>query len=236
MTGAVSDEPTLKLSEVFASIQGEGVSAGLPCAFVRLALCNLRCSWCDTKYTWDFDRHDYDREVHRVGVRALSQQVRELGRDRVIITGGEPLLQQRGVAALLALLPESWAIEVETNGTHAPERELAARVDQWNVSPKLANSGDPESKRIVPEALIALRDTGRSWLKLVVRDASDADEAERLIARVGWPRERVLFMPEAAERAQLAERGAAVADLCSRHRVRYSPRLHVQIWGGKRGV
>ena len=79
-------------------------------------------------------------------------------------------------------------IEVETNGTLAPEPALAARVDQWNVSPKLAHAGDPEARRIRIDALLALRDTGRAFLKFVLQSEQDWHETEALIERLGWPR------------------------------------------------
>ena len=94
---------TLKISEIFESIQGEGASAGAPCSFLRLATCNLRCSYCDTKYSWDFKNYDYDTEVELVSV---DEVLRRLPRtDRIVVTGGEPLLQQGALLELLGGLP-----------------------------------------------------------------------------------------------------------------------------------
>jgi organic radical activating enzyme len=225
----------LKLSEIFSSLQGEGPSAGAPALFVRLALCNLRCAWCDTRYTWDFERYDYEREVSRMPLAELAERVRSTKEGRVIFTGGEPLLQQRALALLFAELPAELTLEVETNGTLSPEPELARRVDQWNVSPKLAHAGDPEARRIREEALFSLRDTGRAFLKFVLQSESDLEEVEALIARLAWPRERVYLMPEASTPAAHAERAGAVAALCQRNGLRFSPRLHVTLWGGERG-
>jgi 7-carboxy-7-deazaguanine synthase len=226
----------LRLSEVFDSLQGEGVSLGKPCRFVRLALCNLHCHYCDTKYTWDFERFDFDSEVHERSIEAVGEALASAPSKHVVITGGEPLLQQRALAQVLERTPADVFIEIETNGTRVPLPALAARVNQWNVSPKLSAAGDPEALRIRPEALVALRDTGRAYLKLVVRSEADRDEAEALRERFGFARERTLLMPEASTPAELAARSADVAGWSQALNVRFSTRLHVSLWGGKRGT
>ncbi len=225
----------IRVSEVFESIQGEGPSAGSPCMFVRLAACNLRCTWCDTPYTWDWQRFDYDQEVARQGVEQVATRVRASQTSRLVITGGEPMIQQHAISRLLALLPRELVVEVETNGTFAPEPALAERVDQWNVSPKLASGGDAVRLRIKPAALAALRDTGRAWLKLVVDADRDMAEAEALIGLIEWPRERVLLMPEARSRDELAERLPGVQRAAAQMRVGVSSRLHLTLWDGERG-
>ena len=226
----------LRLSEVFDSLQGEGVNVGKPCRFVRLALCNLHCHYCDTKYTWDFERFDYEREVHEASIARVAQQLCEAPAGHVVITGGEPLLQQRALAKVFERVPSALFIEVETNGTRVPAPSLLARVDQWNVSPKLASAGDTEALRIRPEALLALRDSGRAYLKLVVRSEGDRDEAEALRERFGFARDRTLLMPEAATPEELETRSPAVAAWSQALSVRFSSRLHVTLWGGRRGT
>ncbi|HVW28335.1 MAG TPA: 7-carboxy-7-deazaguanine synthase QueE [Polyangiaceae bacterium] len=232
----MSERGFLRISEIFESIQGEGASAGAPSVFVRLANCNLRCTWCDTRYTWDWARYDYDKEVRRVPVRAVAEQLAASGPSHVVVTGGEPLLQQPALVELLSALPPARHVEVETNGTIAPVPELALRVNQWNISPKLANSGEPRDRRTVTEALASLHRTGRAWLKLVIESTTDMDEARALLDELGWPRERVLLMPQAASREELAERMPVVLRLAKEHGVGASPRLHVERWGGRRGV
>ncbi|HYO97274.1 MAG TPA: 7-carboxy-7-deazaguanine synthase QueE, partial [Polyangiaceae bacterium] len=162
--GNVRDAQQLRISEVFSSLQGEGPSSGAPSVFVRLALCNLRCSWCDTKYTWDFEQYRYEDEVTEVPVAQLAAELAAAPEQRVVLTGGEPLLQQAGLTRLLELIPASIAVEVETNGTLVPEEALLARVDQWNVSPKLAHTGDPLAQRLRPAALTALATSARAYL------------------------------------------------------------------------
>jgi organic radical activating enzyme len=228
----------LKLSELFSSIQGEGPSAGAPSVFLRLAQCNLHCVWCDTKYTWDFRTYRFEDEVRVVDVPSVGRQIAELSGDRLVVTGGEPLLQQEALAELLGLLDAEARrfVEVETNGTIAPNAALAERIDQWNVSPKLANAGDPERLRLKPDVLATFAATNRAFLKLVVESDADADEADALVRTLGWPRDRTLFMAQASTREALEARGPLVAAAALKRNVRYSPRLHVERWNGARGT
>jgi len=227
-----------KVSELFASVQGEGPSAGAPSVFLRLAQCNLHCRWCDTKYTWDWSTYRFEDEVRGESLAAVAQRISELSGDRLVVTGGEPLLQQEALGELFRVLDAErrLTIEVETNGTIAPNAALAERVDQWNVSPKLANSGDAEKLRLRHEVLVAFRETGRAFLKVVVESPADADEAEALAGSVDWPRDRMLLMAQAATRETLAERGPLVAAEALRRGLGYSPRLHVERWNGARGT
>jgi organic radical activating enzyme len=226
----------LKVSEVFDSVQGEGASTGKAASFLRLALCNLRCRFCDTSYTWDFERHDRAREVHIRSVDALAARLQEPTGHRLIVTGGEPLLQQSGLAALFERLPRSILIEIETNGTLLPEDPLISRVNQWNVSPKLSNGGDPEARRLRFDTLQRFREMETSWLKLVVDDDASLLEASSLIEKTAWPKSRVLFMPLASNRAELRQRSPWVDQQARLHGVRFSNRLHLELWDGQRGV
>lgn len=227
---------TLKISEIFHSLQGEGISTGAPCVFVRLAQCNLHCTWCDTKYTWDFERYRYEDEVREQTVVEVAQVVNDTASRRLVLTGGEPLLQQRALKEFFARLALDITVEVETNGTIMPEPAALARVNQWNVSPKLSNAGDPEHFRIKPEVLGALRDTARSYLKLVVRCDADYAEADALVAQLAWPSDRVLLMPEATDRDSLRARSSDVAEAARARSYRFSSRLHLELWGGRRGT
>ena len=231
-----SSSELLRLSEIFDSLQGEGVSTGQPCRFLRLALCNLHCGYCDTKYTWDFAHFNYDEEVRELAVAEVVAELEGSPAQRVVITGGEPLLQQRALAKVLERVSPQLFIEVETNGTRVPNSALLARVNQWNVSPKLSSAGDPEALRIRPDALLALRDSGRAYLKLVVASAEDRDEAEALRQRFGFERSRTLLMPQAASREELEARSAEVAAWSQALSLRFSSRLHLALWGGRRGT
>ena len=226
----------LKVSEIFTSLQGEGPSAGTPCLFVRLALCNLRCAWCDTKYTWDFRAFRYEDEVRQEPAERVAERIRTAPERRVVITGGEPLLQQAALVQTLALVPPSIFVEIETNGTQMPADALLARVDQWNVSPKLSNAGDPERLRLKHDVLAVLRDSGRAYLKLVIANERDLAEADALTRELGWPKSHVLFMPEANSRAELESRSPMVAAACKSRGVRFSSRLQLTLFDGRRGV
>jgi len=234
--GLVSASAQLKVSEIFESLQGEGASTGAPCVFVRLAQCNLHCTWCDTKYTWDFERYRYEDEVREQSVAEVAERVNAAASRRLVLTGGEPLLQQRALKELFARLAPDITVEVETNGTIAPEPATLSRVNQWNVSPKLANAGDPEQFRIRPEVLAAFRDSNLAYLKLVVNGDADYAEADALVLRLAWPKDRVLLMPEATDREQLRARSFAVAEAARARSFRFSSRLHLELWGGRRGT
>lgn len=209
--------------ELFYSIQGEGVRAGTPCVFLRLAGCNLHCSWCDTKYSWGAGIE--------VPEPQLAERISAWQSPGLVITGGEPLLQTEALEQLLQLLPPHLFIEVETNGTIPPSAVLAQRVNQWNVSPKLQHAGNG-GLGIHTEALAAFCATERAWFKFVVRSAADWPE----IAALQLPQERIVLMPCATTAQSLADARPAVVDLCLQQRVRYGDRLHVAIWGDKKGV
>src|SRR5947208_3253141 len=120
----MSERGHLRISEIFESIQGEGASAGTPSIFVRLATCNLRCTWCDTRYTWDWAAYHYDEEVRRIDVQSIILRLAASTASNVVITGGEPLLQQPALVELVSALPPERHVEVETNGTLSPVPEL----------------------------------------------------------------------------------------------------------------
>ena len=209
--------------EVFYSIQGEGARAGSPAVFVRLAGCNLHCRWCDTKYSWG---QGADITEEDLAARILSYNSPGL-----VITGGEPLLQAPAIEKLLSLLPNSVFVEIETNGTIPPTPTLVARVNQWNVSPKLEHAGN-STPTLCAQVLKDFVATGHTWFKFVVQGEEDWPA----IAALCLPQERIILMPCATTREQLATARPAVVDMCLHHRVRFGDRLHVALWGDKKGV
>ena len=225
--------------EIFASIQGEGVSMGVPSVFVRLSLCNLACEWCDTKYTWDWERYDPKDEIIRVEVDEIMRRVEALSAPatiNVVITGGEPLLQQRQlVPVATALQAGSYRIEVETNGTVQPRPALASVIDQWNVSPKLENSGNTAAEREVAPALQWFAAQPHAYFKFVVAEPSDLDEVRALAERYAIPASRILLMPEGRDAATLGQRSQWLVEQCRERGYRFTTRLHVLLWGDKRG-
>ncbi len=225
--------------EIFATVQGEGTSAGVPSVFVRLAECNLRCSWCDTKYTWDWSTYDRAVETVEMPIDEITRRVLEAAGDGVknaVFTGGEPLLQQDELAVLAKALRESgFRIEVETNGTVLPTATFAEHVDQWNVSPKLATSGNADRARHRPSVLQWFAVRPNATLKLVVTSEDDITEVRELVEALAIPRERVLLSPEGVTPEVLAERSRWLADRCRTHGYRLGTRLHVFLWGSERG-
>ena len=223
--------------EIFQSIQGEGASAGTPSVFLRLAQCNLRCSWCDTKYTWDWAHFDQAKGVISMSRDDISDAITGFGVKRLIITGGEPLLQQDRLAPLCRQLKSrGYAFEIETNGTVAPSAEMATLIDQWNVSPKLANSGNAANEREVSPALKAFAGNKRAFFKFVITEEADLAEVETLASKYRIGKEQIILMPQAATKAALNMRSAWLTKLCEEKGYRFSSRLHIMLWGNKRGV
>ena len=235
--------------EIFASLQGEGPSMGRPSVFVRLSRCNLACRWCDTAYTWRFsgdnrphrdevafERDDNQLSLDEAEVAALILAHTE---DRLVITGGEPLLQGAALAKLVTQLKEarpSLHVEVETNGTVAPHSALDGLIDQYNVSPKLAHSGNAAELALVPERLEAWSGDPRAWFKFVVATPADLAEIEDLQRRYGIVADHLFVMPEGTASAVLRERSRWLAEEALERGWRFTDRLHIHLYGDTRGT
>lgn len=240
----------LKVNEVFGpTIQGEGASAGLDVFFLRLSNCNLHCVWCDTPYTWNWIgtkheheggvKYDPEAETHEWETRKLVEVFRMKaethGIKSLVISGGEPLIQQKQLVEFCqALKEDDWWIEVETNGTVPPKPELVAVVDQFNVSPKLSNSGDPLKLRIRERALEALASNPKATFKFVVSRDEDISEISELVETFGL--ERVYLMPLGKTAKELEETRNLTQALAERYGFTFSDRLHVTLLGGGRGI
>ncbi|HZN14895.1 MAG TPA: 7-carboxy-7-deazaguanine synthase QueE [Acidimicrobiales bacterium] len=220
------------VSEVFGpTVQGEGPSIGRRCGFVRLGKCNLACTWCDSAYTWRWSDHDPAVELTERSVDDVLAQLDAMAVEMVVLTGGEPLLQQREAAPLISALRSTrgWRVEVETAGTIAPTVE----VDQWNVSPKLANSGNPLDRRYKPDVLRAFAATGCAVFKFVVGEPADLDEVASIVATNDLT--NVWLMPEGVDAATLAQRLRWIAPAAVERGWNVTTRLHIEIWGDERG-
>ena len=239
--------------EIFAALQGEGVSAGRPCVFVRLSRCNLACRWCDTAYTWRFEGDNRphndaiafarpDNQVmlaeEDVAARIAALCPANAAVRRVVITGGEPLLQSVALVRMLDHLDRLGGayIEVETNGTIAPSPAIAERVHQFNVSPKLAHSGNPADLAIRPDVLAAYAQDTRAFFKFVIATPGDVDEVCALAATHAIPASRIFLMPEGRDSATLRARSVWLADLCLAHGYALTDRLHIHLSGDTRGT
>lgn len=235
---------TLPIAETFVSVQGEGKLAGVPSWFVRLSGCNLRCAWCDTPYaSWAPEKE----------TRAIDDLINEAGHSGVrhaVVTGGEPMLFPKCADLCARLRDEAGMhVTVETAATV----DLDAQVDLLSASPKLASSApDPaqfprehamhEARRENLPALQALIDRqlarGRDLqLKFVACAPGDLVEIESLLARLtGWAPSDILLMPEGRTREELASRKAWVSGACVERAWRYCPRIHIDLFGNRRGT
>jgi len=220
-------DPIFRVSEVFLSLQGEGPSAGTPAHFVRLQGCTVGCHWCDTKYAWEPAGGQALPAAH------IWSQAQALGEaPLLVVTGGEPL-EHAALQPLLAQALERWSrVEVETSGIAPPP--LSHPRLFYNVSPKLPS--------VTPRWADSWRCAG-AWVaepnatfKIVVGEPPDPEDALRLIDHHGLPTERVMLMPEGLDDERVRAHGVALAELCRRHGFRMSPRLHLWLWGARRGV
>ncbi len=231
--------------EIFASLQGEGPSLGRPSTFVRLSRCNLACQWCDTAYTWRFEGDNrphrdalaFDRTSNQLTLSEddVAGRIATLTPDRLVITGGEPLLQGAALARMVALLP-AMHVEIETNGSVAPHPALDAAVHQYNVSPKLAHSGNPADLALIPERLSAWSADPRAFFKFVVANPEDLAEVLALQQTYAIPGERLFLMAEGRTPAELHARNRWLAQTCLQHGLRFTDRLHIHLYGDTRGT
>jgi 7-carboxy-7-deazaguanine synthase len=223
----------LKIAELFYSLQGEGALVGVPSVFIRTSGCNLRCRWCDTPYTsWQPEGTDFDLD-------RIVDEVRAHPARHVVITGGEPMIQPELAPLTERLRALGLHISIETAGTVFQP----AACDLMSISPKLSGStpdgtfAAPHDRlRIQPALLAELMARYEYQLKFVVENPADLNEIRALIESLHAPRERVILMPEGTERERLAERGLWLAEICKEEGFRFSPRLHIDLWGNRRGV
>ena len=236
----------MRISEIFHSIQGEGLLLGVPSVFVRTSGCNLRCRWCDTPYA------SWNPEGEEMGIDAIMERVRGYDCRHVVLTGGEPMVAS-GIRELAAALRASGMhITIETAATippHVDGRGIAC--DLASLSPKLADSTPDartagawrerhESTRLQPEIIRQWLEAGPCQLKFVVSRVEDLPEIEELLNEVGavpgFTRDRVLLMPEGTDVETLRGRGSLIAEMCLEHGFRFAPRVHIDLFGNTRGT
>ena len=224
----------MKIAELFYSIQGEGALVGVPSVFIRTSGCNLRCSWCDTPYT------SWKPEGTDLTLDQIVDEVRAHPARHVVVTGGEPMIAPDIVALTERLRQRNLHITIETAGTVFQP----VACDLMSISPKLANSTPDDARfaqqherlRIQPATLAQLMARYPYQLKFVIAQPGDLDEVRALVDELQADRERVILMPEGVDPAVLRERGLWLAEICKNEGFRFSPRLHVDLWGDRRGV
>ena len=232
----------MRISEIFHSIQGEGLLLGVTSVFIRTSGCNLRCRWCDTPYA------SWNPEGEEMTVAEILERVKAYDCPHVVLTGGEPMIAS-GIHELAAgLHAAGHHITIETAATVTPNVIVC---DLASLSPKLANStpggkqAGPwrdrhEATRLKPEVIREWLSSYPSQLKFVVSAVEDLPEIESLLAGVGaipgFTRDRVLLMPEGTDVETLRDRGPLLAEMCLEHGFRYAPRLQIELFGNTRGT
>lgn len=229
------------ISEIFYSVQGEGTLVGVPSVFVRTSGCNLRCRWCDTPYA------SWKPEGTEMSIEAILQAVNEHPTRFVVVTGGEPMVAKEMPRLLQQLREAGKHITIESAGTIPPE---GVACDLASISPKLAHSTPDEASagkawvekherlRLQPEVLRAWCSGYDFQLKFVIASEADVLEVKAVIESIGIeiPPEKVLLMPEGITQEALKARQMLLVDICKREGWRYSPRLHIDLFGNKRGT
>ena len=231
----------MRISEIFHSIQGEGILTGVPSVFVRTSGCNLRCVWCDTPYA-SWQPEGDERTVAEILDKVLSYRCRH-----VVLTGGEPMIARDLPDLSQRLIDHGLHVTIETAGT-IPPNGLACSLA--SSSPKLANSTPTPAQA---GAAWALRHEQTRWqpeiirqwlaaytyhLKFVVAHADDIAEMLGLLESLAppIPPQQVLLMPEGRTVAELTARRELVVAACKTHGFRYCHRLHVELFGNVRGT
>ena len=240
--------------EIFYSIQGEGKNIGRPSIFIRLSLCNLYCNWCDTDYTWNWEgtphphQNDqnpaykkYQKELFMMELsnKEIIRQIDSFNCKNLVITGGEPLMQQKELISLLNALKETdktYHIEFETNGTTTPSKGLDIQTDQYNVSLKLSNSKVKEKDRLNEQAVTFFAQSPKANFKFVVDRENDLHEILALIKQYNISPEQVYLMPQGTNPEILRQKQQWLIELCKQYGFNFTDRLHIHIYGNKRGV
>jgi len=227
----------VKIAEIFYSLQGEGVLLGVPSIFVRTSGCNLRCTWCDTPYT------SWNPEGKEISVEQILPRIAGFDTKHIVITGGEPMIAPEIVDLTLKLRESGFHITIETAGTVY----ASVACDLMSISPKLSNSvpdnrdagrwaAHHERLRCQPEILRRLMREYEYQLKFVVTSANDLGEIDEMRNALSAESGRIVLMPEGTDRDSLRQRGLWLAEICKKSGYRYSPRLHIDLWGDRRGV
>ncbi len=231
----------MNVMEIYRSVQGEGLLMGVPTTFVRFFACNLRCSWCDTKYSWSVREGG---TWESISAQEVAERVHALGARHVVLTGGEPTLQKELAQLAQLLKDQGHHLTVETNATIFPATAVPL-IDLWSLSPKLSSAGENYlSYPIMQRFLKELRPEQQQW-KFVVRDDADVQHLRALLSRFPSFAEHhlpVLLQPEGD--MATVDYPAALEYLTEQVRdsfwdnyyVRVLPQLHVLIWGRRRWV
>ncbi|MEM4310880.1 MAG: 7-carboxy-7-deazaguanine synthase QueE [Nitrososphaerales archaeon] len=228
----------IPVSEIFYSIQGEGINIGKPAVFLRTYYCNLNCCWCDSKYTWENQSKAKEGiDYFNLSPEDLIYEIAKYPCKHLVITGGEPLIHQNSLLKLIRRLKEmDYYIEVESNGTIKPLKDFLDLIDCFNLSPKLSNSGIEGRRRLKEEVLKLFTSKDKTYFKFVICERKDLDEVGEIIKLFSIKREKVILMPEGTNTETLNRRSEWLIEECKKRGFRFSPRLHILIYGNRRGL
>lgn len=235
--------------EIFHSVQGEGASLGAPRAFIRLSGCNLHCKWCDTAYTWNWNgtdflhddgqKYDLERQTITLPVQDIAERLAQFAPVGIVITGGEPLMQQSRLPDLITEIKNQcgpvW-VEIETNGSIRPQKALVDMVNQFNISPKLAHSGNDATLALKAESLSVFAGLTSAWFKFVIGTPGDVEHVRALAREYRIAPDRILLMPLGVKSEEIRARSEWLIPICLEHGYRYSDRLHIHLFGNSRGT
>lgn len=240
-TEGIDKDRSLKVSEYFFdTIQGEGVSTGVPAAFLRLTDCTLDCVFCDSSSVWKYGNlYSFDELFQMMEESGLVEQLQH--GVHLVLTGGSPLRQQKQLVDFLIEFYDKYEflpfIEIENEGTLVPSEDMINLVSQWNNSPKLENSENKKKARYKPEIIKQLSQLDNSWFKFVISEEANWNEIEEDYLKPGLiKREQIILMPEGENQARLNLTREMAASIAIREGVRFSDRLHVTIWDKKTGI
>ena len=239
----------IAVSEMFYSLQGEGRTIGYPAVFIRLGGCNLMCGGFGTQF--DNELHHFATwrcDTIEVWMNAQKKSFGELFTEEyvdaikhganIVITGGEPMLQQKAICELIKYVRDKISytayFEIETNGTIMPCEELCNEVGQWNISPKLSNSGNEKNLRYNRKVLWDMCRLNNARFKFVISSEEDYKEVEKDFDFI--PYQQIYLMPAGSTQEELEETRPIVADLCKNNYLMMTDRLHIAVWNKKTGV
>ena len=227
MAAGFTQDTPIQVSEWFFSLQGEGPTAGVPAHFLRLQGCSVGCQWCDSKYTWE------PAKGKESSLREIAAALNKLGKAELfVLTGGEPL-EHPHFHDIVEWAASRWKrVEIETSGIRRPP-PIPANAN-WNWSPKLRSATDNADDTW--QYASQFKTTDQYICKVVVDTQLDWGDLLLRLERGQIPKDHVVVMAQGTTHDQVHERYQWLAPLTIQAGYRLSPRLHVDIWGAKRGV
>ncbi len=239
------------INEIYPCLQGEGINLGKPSLLVRFQICNLRCTWCDTPYTHTIKSDPINAEdpageqqFTRWTLADLCTKIKSFPQNHLILSGGEPTLHNLAALMRTLLQDKAYTAEVESNGTRIPHKQLGGfleedyRIFQWNISPKFSNAGEKINEEALSHWAKLSLTHEQVYFKFVIRDRffnEDLKDTLSLINEFKLDSNRVILMPEGTDIPSQIHK-QKIHDACLEYNFRYSPRLHILLFGNLRGV